>query len=102
MKNDIDGLICVQRYWLMRAELNLEIAQRKHKPIQPHMFDISIANDTIEALEYRLMKKPTVKKYQNGYKDETCPICNSRISLGEKYYFCKNCGQAINWDNQVE
>jgi len=57
----------------------------------------------IEALEKRVMKKPTFEAdgYYNGelvYETWICPSCDERYEVeNDDYKFCPNCGQAIDW-----
>ena len=56
---------------------------------------------SIEALEKQIPKKPIeIDTYGEYYK---CPICNKYIvdNFGCGYKFCRECGQAIDWSEEV-
>lgn len=56
---------------------------------------------TIEALEKQIPKKP-VKKYFGYFLDflDTCPYCEHVYNTNEKYSYCPNCGQKLDWSGE--
>lgn len=62
--------------------------------------DVSTAIDlAIEALEKQVEKRGKV--FFGGWLD--CPNCENDISgFEERPYYCPNCGQAIDWTEELE
>jgi hypothetical protein len=50
--------------------------------------------EVIEALEKQIPKKPIQDRYI-----KFCPQCNNSLDFPERYEYCTDCGQALDWSD---
>ena len=53
----------------------------------------------IKALEKQVPEKPIILggAFWNAAKSGECPVCKAQLN-SKTYIYCRNCGQAIDWD----
>ena len=80
----------------------IEILQEEHNYCQEMSYVIKALEMAICALEKQIPKKPITRKTEDyfGYvKHVLCPNCQ-KVEFGHEHpYFCKLCGQAIDWED---
>lgn len=60
---------------------------------------------TIAALEKQIPKKPQMRhlKWYDGYNDGWCPCCENYVQqLDYDKKYCQECGQRLDWGEEVE
>lgn len=78
----------------MTPERAIEILNPEHREYYPSIEPvIEACRMGMEALEYRIPKKPIEKATKCFFADIKCPNCNALIARNQK--FCKDCGQAL-------
>lgn len=74
---------------------------------------IKINDLAIKAIEKQIPKKPMLQDIHdrnNGLLDYlyNCPICHmfvcyaTELNIEDKFAYCPNCGQALDWSNKYE
>ena len=77
------------------------------KEIQQYQ-EIGTVEECREAVEKQKPKKIQYESDYRGcngftrYRMGKCPICNEWYNDRDGYNYCKNCGQAIQWDENLE
>lgn len=79
------------------------------KEIQQYR-EIGTAEEFREAVEKQKAKRPTIQKERFSSNTYNCPTCGNRLINrdiagwygGKRYKFCHECGQSIQWDEDLE
>ncbi|MFR5876338.1 MAG: hypothetical protein ACLUFN_07600 [Eubacterium sp.] len=100
----------------MTNERAIEILNPEHREHYPSIEPVNEAcRMGMEALEYRIPKKPTTDIINRGIdisgeydidSNYICPNCKSVVGVFENeehwYDFCPNCGQALDWRTESD
>lgn len=87
----------------------LEIAKQALEEIQQYR-EIGSLEECREAAEKQKAKRPTIQKERFSSNTYNCPTCGNRLINrdiagwygGKRYKFCHECGQSIQWDEDLE
>ena len=87
----------------------LEIAKQALEEIQQYR-EIGNLEECREAAEKQKAKRPTIQKERFSSNTYNCPTCGNRLINrdiagwygGKRYKFCHECGQSIQWDEDLE
>lgn len=87
----------------------LEIAKQALEEIQQYR-EIGNLEECREAAEKQKAKRPTIQKERFSSNTYNCPTCGNRLINrdiagwygGKRYKFCHECGQSIQWDENLE
>lgn len=87
----------------------LDMAISALKEIQQYR-KIGTVEECREAVEKQKAKRPTIQKERFSSNTYNCPTCGNRLINrdiagwygGKRYKFCHECGQSIQWDEDLE
>ena len=63
-------------------------------------YNTRVVKKAIDALEYRISKKPILNVREKAFSYPTYTCCNCGDVFDVAYDFCPNCGQAIDWKDE--